>query len=159
MVRLGDCGSEDLVRVRSRARRGERGPSLPIGPEYPVRAMLIWIGLPICCLLVHLIPAHAQTGRYSDVRALVGRVQEDLRRAAGMASPRGHNKDFQRVDNAQRHLSQFDRALSKGKFDSGKLDASISDVQSVVDHNTLTPQDRDSLNVDLRDLRAVRTER
>jgi hypothetical protein len=105
-----------------------------------------------------LRPAEAQVGRYSDVRALVGRVQEDLRRAAGMASPR-HNKDLQRVDNAQRHLSQFDRALSKGKFDSGKLDASISDVQSVVDHNTLTPQDRDSLNVDLRDLRAVRTER
>ena len=111
----------------------------------------------MCCLLMHFPTAHAQTGRYSDVRALVGRVQEDLRRAAGMASPRG--KDFQRVDNAQRHLSQFDRALSKGKFDSGKLDASISDVQSVVDHNTLTPQDRDSLNVDLRDLRAVRTER
>jgi len=119
--------------------------------------MLIWIGVPICCLLAHMIPVRAQRGRYSDVRALVGRVQEDLRRAAGMASPRG--KDFQRVDNAQRHLSQFDRALSKGKFDSGKLDASISDVQNVVDHNTLTPQDRDSLNVDLRDLRAVRTER
>ena len=108
---------------------------------------------------MQFVPTCAQTGRYSDVRALVGRVQEDLRRAAGMASPRSHNKDFQRVDNAQRHLSQFDRALSKGKFDSGKLDASIADVQSVVDHNTLTPQDRDSLNVDLRDLRAVRTER
>src|SRR5215467_6387090 len=122
----------------------------------PIRLLFVWTALPIC-LLVHIVPAQAQSGRYSDVRALVGRVQQDLRRAAGMASPRG--KDFQRVDNAQRHLSQFDRALSKGKFDSGKLDASISDVQSVVDHNTLTPQDRDSLNVDLRDLRAVRTER
>src|SRR5215467_10022355 len=121
------------------------------------RSLLVCITLSIWLLLVQFVPTCAQTGRYSDVRALVGRVQEDLRRAAGMASPRG--KDFQRVDNAQRHLSQFDRALSKGKFDSGKLDASISDVQSVVDHNTLTPQDRDSLNVDLRDLRAVRTER
>ncbi|HKF58545.1 MAG TPA: hypothetical protein VKJ45_24100 [Blastocatellia bacterium] len=122
------------------------------------RASLVVLIVPlVCCLLIPFGLAQAQTGRYSDVRALVGRVQEDLRRAAGMASPRG--KDFQRVDNAQRHLSQFDRALSKGKFDSGKLDASISDVQNVVDHNTLTPQDRDSLNVDLRDLRAVRKER
>src|SRR5215475_10474347 len=124
------------------------------------RASLVVLIVPlVCCLLIPFGLAQAQTGRYSDVRALVGRVQEDLRRAAGMASPRSHNKDFQRVDNAQRHLSQFDRALSKGKFDSGKLDASISDVQSVVDHNTLTPQDRDSLNVDLRDLRGVRSER
>jgi len=123
----------------------------------PRASLLVLIVPLVCCLLVQFPAVLAQTGRYSDVRALVGRVQEDLRRAAGMASPRG--KDFQRVDNAQRHLSQFDRALSKGKFDSGKLDASISDVQSVVDHNTLTPQDRDSLNVDLRDLRAVRTER
>src|SRR5215471_6990094 len=122
------------------------------------RASLVVLIVPlVCCLLIPFGLAQAQTGRYSDVRALVGRVQEDLRRAAGMASPRG--KDFQRVDNAQRHLSQFDRALSKGKFDSGKLDASISDVKSVVYHNTLTPQDRDSLNVDMRDLRAVRTER
>jgi len=123
----------------------------------PRASLLVLIVPLVCCLLIPFGLAQAQTGRYSDVRALVGRVQEDLRRAAGMASPRG--KDFQRVDNAQRHLSQFDRALSKGKFDSGKLDASISDVQNVVDHNTLTPQDRDSLNVDLRDLRAVRKER
>jgi hypothetical protein len=119
---------------------------------------VILIGLPIWCTLAAQT-AEAQRGRYGDVRALVGRVQEDLRRALGMASPRSHNKDYQRVDNAQRHLSQFDRALSKGKWDSGKLDAAISDVQSVADHNTLTPQDRDSLNADLHDLRSARVER
>lgn len=140
------------------AARG-RGHNSGINRAGAVRSSLVWIGLTTCCLLISFMPAQAQRGRYSDVRALVGRVQEDLRRAAGMASPRGHSKDYQRVDNAQRHLSQFDRALSKGKFDSGKLDASISDVQSVVDHNTLTPQDRDSLNADLHDLRSVRSER
>jgi hypothetical protein len=159
MVRLGRR-SEGTIRVRRSAPGPGQARNMSwIQSAYPIRALAVLVGLPICCMLVNLIPARAQTGRYGDVRALVGRVQEDLRRAAGMASPRGHNKDLQRVDNAQRHLSQFDRALSKGRFDSGKLDASISDVQNVVDHNTLTPQDRDSLNVDLRDLRAVRTER
>jgi hypothetical protein len=124
-----------------------------------IRLFFVWASLPLCCLMAALVGAHAQTGRYGDVRALVGRVQEDLKRAAGMASPRNHNKDYKRVDDAQRHLSQFDRALSKNKWDSGKLDAAISDVQGVVDHNTLTPQDRDSLNADLHDLRGVRTER
>ena len=145
-----------LARTRARC---ERRPEIRMVLTRANRLPLILIGLLILSLLLQAPRARAQSGRYSDVRALVGRVQEDLRRAAGMASPRGHNKDFQRVDNAQRHLSQFDRALSKGKFDGGKLDAAISDVQNVVDHNTLTPQDRDNLNADLRDLRNVRKER
>jgi len=130
-----------------------------ITQEKTIRSMIVWVSLALLYLVAHSAWANAQNGRYSDVRALVGRVQEDLRRAAGMASPRNHNKDYKRVDDAQRHLSQFDRALSKNKWDSGKLDAAISDVQGVVDHNTLTPQDRDSLNADLHDLRGVRTER
>src|SRR5262244_3142794 len=70
----GGCMTGPRLRWENRTVRGSS-----------IRPMLIWFGLPICCLLVHLIPARAQSGRYSDVRALVGRVQQDLRRAAGMA--------------------------------------------------------------------------
>ena len=111
------------------------------------------------CMAPRIPAVHAQSERYEDARGLVGRVQDDLKRAEEMASQRKHSKENERIDNAERHLSAFDKALAKGKFDSGKLDAAISDTQNVVDHNTLSPQDRDTLLADLRNLRYMRTSR
>ncbi len=102
-------------------------------------------------------PAHGQEGLYTNARSLVGRVQDDLRRAARLARKGG--KERERYDNAQRHLSEFDRQLSKNKFDKDKLDTAIDDVKNVVENNTLSPQDRDALNADLRDLRDMRSRR
>ena len=91
-----------------------------------------------------------------DARATVDRAQTDLRRAEDFERQKG--KEVTRYDNAQKHLSEFDRDFTRGHFDKGKLDAAIDDVKNVVDHNTLNPVDRDALSADLRDLRLMRAE-
>ncbi|HZT28982.1 MAG TPA: hypothetical protein VFA33_03800 [Bryobacteraceae bacterium] len=101
----------------------------------------------------------AQTEMYANARSLVGRVQGDLRQAMNFTPQTGKEaaKEKERYDNAQRHLSDVDRNLAKGKFDNGKLDQAIDDVKNVVDHNTLSGRDRDQLTTDLRDLRDMRS--
>ena len=91
-----------------------------------------------------------------DPRATIDRTQTDLRRAEDFE--RHHGKEIARYDNAQKHLSEFDRDFTRGHFDRGKLDAAIDDMKNVVEHNTLTPTDRDALAADLRDLRVMRAE-
>jgi hypothetical protein len=95
--------------------------------------------------------------QYGNARSLVAHVQNDLRRAERFTRPSGKEKE--RYYNAQRHLSQFDRALARGKFDKDKLDEAIDDVKNVVENNTLSPRDRDVLTADLRDLRELRRTR
>jgi hypothetical protein len=101
--------------------------------------------------LVSSMPA--QRGGFDDARAFVGRVQRDLQRAGEMTQ---NGKERERISNAQRHLSAYDKGLSQNKFDKGALDDSIRDVENVVQHNTLQPQDRDNLQADVNDLRVMR---
>ena len=100
--------------------------------------------------------AWAQSDAFGAARSLVSRTQDDLKHAAHMKQ--GH-KERERYENVQHHLSDFDRSLAKAKFDKGKLDEAIEDLQHVIDHNTLSPEDRDALMADVRDLRAVRERR
>src|ERR1700733_3667662 len=79
------------------------------------------------------------------------RVAADFKRRNG--------KEISRYENAEKHLSNFDRELTKDHFDKGKLDNAIDDVKNVVEHNTLDPQSRDALRRDLGDLRILRDER
>jgi hypothetical protein len=90
-----------------------------------------------------------------DARDLVQRVQGDLQRVRDLG-PRD-DKERERIDNARKHLSDFDRSLSKNKFDKDRLDEAIDDLKNVVEHNTLESRDRDMLNVDLGDLRQLRS--
>lgn len=101
--------------------------------------------------------APAQDNLYGNARSLVERVQNDLHRAARMDQER--EKHRERYDNAEHHLSDFDRELARNHFDKGKLDTAIDDVKNVVDNNTLDPQARDILTQDLRDLRNLRQSR
>jgi hypothetical protein len=101
-------------------------------------------------------PARAQREAFGGARSLVERVQEDLRHAGTM---RSDGKERERFVNAEHSLSEFDRDLSRNKFDKGKLDNAIRDVRNVVDHNTLTPDGRDALTRDLEDLRILRERR
>jgi hypothetical protein len=87
-------------------------------------------------------------------RDLVGRVQEDLRRAVDFT--RNNEKERVRYENTQHHLSEFDRQLRRDHFDKGKLDQAIDDLKHVVQNNTLEPHDRDALAADLSDLRTLR---
>jgi hypothetical protein len=93
---------------------------------------------------------------WSDIRGLVDRTQSDLRAAADLEHGK---KERERYYRAQKALSAFDRRLSKGHFDKGKLDQAIRDVKSVLDHNTLQPSSRDALLRDVADLRAARERR
>ena len=93
---------------------------------------------------------------YGNARDLVARTQQDLQ-AASAASHR--HEERERYEHAERHLSDFDRSITKGKWDKGRLDTAIDDVKNVVDHNTLEPQFRDALSADLRDLRELRATR
>lgn len=101
--------------------------------------------------------AFAQSPRFDDARQVVGRTQVDLDRAASFL--RGNKKEQDRLRNAQKHLSEVDRHMAKGKFDKDTLDSAIGDIQSVLDHNVLQSQDRDVLIRDVTELRAIRSER
>lgn len=88
------------------------------------------------------------------LRAIVDRTQSDLRAAAEME----HNKEkqWQRYNDAQGHLSTFDRKLSHGKFDRGELDKSINSLRDILDHNVLQASSRDALMHDMEDLKIAR---
>lgn len=103
-----------------------------------------------------LLSAVSVFAQASDVRGLVDRTQNDLRRAEDLERRKG--KEVSRYENAQKHLSEFDRDFTGGHFEKGKLDAAIDDVKNVVDHNTLDPESRDALRNDLRDLRLMRAD-
>ena len=91
---------------------------------------------------------------YGRARDLITRVQEDLERAADFT--RNKEKERERYQNVQHHLSEFDKELRKGHFDKDKLDTAIDDLKNVVQNNTLESRDRDSLAADLSDLRTLR---
>jgi hypothetical protein len=101
------------------------------------------------------IPAQEAGHRIEDrERSLIDRTQDDLRRAADFE--RHNGKETSRYENAQKHLSDFDRELTRGHFDKGRLDDAIGDMKDVMDHNTLAPEARDALQRDLGDLRGMR---
>jgi hypothetical protein len=94
---------------------------------------------------------------YGEVREVVQRAQDDLGHVRGQGAR--NDKERERLDNARKHLSDFDRNLSKNKFDKGRLDSAIDDVKNVLENNTLEARDRDALTTDLADLRRIRTMR
>ena len=99
-------------------------------------------------------PAQIDRGYHEHARRVIDRVQDDLRRAEDFE--RHNGKEISRYENAQRHLSDFDRELTRGHFDKGRLENAIGDLKDVVDHNTLDPDARDALQRDLGDLRIMR---
>lgn len=91
---------------------------------------------------------------FGRARDLVARVQSDLQRAADFTY--NNRKERDRYRDVQGRLSGFDRGLSQGRFDKGKLDDAINDLKDVVRKNTLESHDRDELARDLADLQTLR---
>jgi hypothetical protein len=91
---------------------------------------------------------------HGRARDLVAKVQDDLQRAADFT--RNNEKERERYQNVQQHLSEFDRELRRDHFDKDKLDSAIDDLKNVVKNNTLESRDRDALAADLADLRTLR---
>jgi hypothetical protein len=94
---------------------------------------------------------------YDKLRDLVDRTQNDLRVAADLEHKKGDQRE--RYQDAQGHLSTFDRNLTKGKFDKGELDKSIDKIKQILDKNVLQASSRDALMRDLEDLRVARARR
>lgn len=65
-------------------------------------------------------------------------------------------REMERYDNAMTHLSQFAERLHQGRFDRGRLDHSISNVESILNKNPMDGRARDILNHDLNELRRLR---
>jgi hypothetical protein len=106
----------------------------------------------VAALLGSSVPVFGQD--YGRARDVVARAQDDLRRAADFTATKEKERD--RYRDVQRKLSEFDRDLTRGHFDKGKLDSAIDEMKEVVKNNTLESHDRDALASDLSDLRTLR---
>ena len=88
---------------------------------------------------------------------LVSRVMSDLNRAAERARVDGHEaKHFNEV---ARNLQDFQARWAQGKFDSGKLDKAIRNLEHLVEANRVRGRDRDMLARDVNELRQFRASR
>jgi hypothetical protein len=95
-----------------------------------------------------------RAGYHEDGIGLIRSVQSDLSRAASHGYMSGRERS--RLDQALRNLSDFDRDLSRGRFDRHDLDRAIDHIKDVVSHNRIDPRERDILYADLNRLRDFR---
>jgi hypothetical protein len=116
--------------------------------------------LAACVAIVTLMPAWGiaqPAAPWVRARRLVSRTQNDVRRAASI-SPSLSSPDRDHFDTVLKHLSDFDRDLTRRRFNKGRLSDSIRDVQRILDHDTLAPRSRDSLQRDAIALRRLRAD-
>jgi hypothetical protein len=122
-------------------------------------AFLLSLGLTTSPYVLSAAPEHgygyqAYPAPYENLRGLVDRTQSDLT-AAMQLEHRGGDQ-HKRYNDAQGHLSSFDRHLVKGHFDKGELGKAIDSIKSILDKNVLQASSRDALMRDLEELRSVR---
>jgi hypothetical protein len=112
--------------------------------------------LPAALLLVSLMipPVFAQGDYHDRARSLVSQTDKDLRKISRSAI---EAKDRERYEEALRRLSEFDKEMARGKYEKDKLDEAIERVDKITKENTLSPDARDTLLNDLRDLRELRS--
>ena len=84
---------------------------------------------------------------------LIRTVEAHLQRAA---SEGYKGRDRSRCDDALRQLADFDRDMSRGKFNRHALDKAIERVDNVVRHNPLDRREREMLAADVNRLREFR---
>jgi hypothetical protein len=97
------------------------------------------------------------TDRYYENRdrgVFMERVQADLDRAESTAYP--SSSDAYRIARARDEMSEFQRKMEAGTFDSRTLTDAIVSLQRIVDNNRLYERIRDSLVDDLSRLRDIR---
>jgi hypothetical protein len=85
---------------------------------------------------------------------LVDRVMSDLDRAARGGRLDGHEVDH--FNEAARSLQEFQSKWARGKFDRGKLDKAIHNLEHLADADRVRGRDREILSRDLYDLRQFR---
>jgi len=92
--------------------------------------------------------------RPEAVSRLVDRVHDDLNR--GYEKWHLSGDDRGRLNGAEKRLREFASKWQGGKFDKGDLDDAIASIQHVLDNNHLSGPERDRLNDDVGELRAMR---
>jgi len=85
---------------------------------------------------------------------LVGRVINDLSQAGSRGWMENH--DRKHLERAWRDLDRFQEKLSRGRFDHGRLDSAIGNLEHVVRADRVDPRTRGRLARDLQELRAFR---
>ena len=94
-------------------------------------------------------------GRNQD--SVISRVMGDLSRAAANARLDGHERKH--FDEVAQSLQEFEGRWAQGKFDSGKLDKAIRNLEHLADADRVRGRDRDMLARDVQDLRQFRSTR
>lgn len=106
-------------------------------------------------LVFTVVPANAQYGApRGDQRWPADQTIADLKAVSAHNTYNPH--EMERYDSAMTHLSQFAEKLHQGRFDRGKLDHGIGDVQNILNKNPMDGRARDILNRDLGELRRLR---
>lgn len=88
---------------------------------------------------------------------LIGRVMSDLNRAASSAYADNHERHH--FDEVAGNLEEFQARWARGKFDTGKLDKAIHNLQHLAQADRVRGADREMLTRDLYDLRHFRATR
>lgn len=91
---------------------------------------------------------------YANAHQVVQQTMQDLERA--QMTDQTHGKDQQRIDQAIKRLSEFDRRLAKHHFDDDKLDSAIQAVSDVSVKNHADQPELDTIAADANSLRRVR---
>lgn len=88
---------------------------------------------------------------------LIQRVMSDLNRAASGAYLDGHERKH--FDEVEGNLQEFQSRWARGKFDNGKLDKAIHNLEHLAQADRVRGGDREMLERDLQDLRQFRASR
>ncbi len=88
---------------------------------------------------------------------LIGRVMSDLNRAGSRAYMDGHERHH--FDEVAGSLEDFQARLARGKFDTGKLDKAIRNLEHLAHADRVRGRDREMLTRDVYDLRQFRATR
>jgi len=92
-----------------------------------------------------------------DQDYLIGRVMSDLNQAAYRAYLDDHERKH--FDEVAENLQDFQERWSRGKFDTGKLDKAIHNLEHLAQADRVRGRDREILSRDLYDLRQFRATR
>jgi len=98
-----------------------------------------------------------RTGFGKNQNSVIGRVIADINMAAGNAHLDQH--EWKHFNEAAQKLREFGDRLYQGKFDRGKLDKAIQNLEHLADADRVRPRDRNMLARDIEDLRQLRSTR
>ena len=89
--------------------------------------------------------------------SLIGRIRSDLNRAASNGRLDGHERKH--FDEAARKLQDFEGRWAQGRFDTGKLDGAIENLNHLANADRVNRRDRQMLARDVEELRQFRAGR